>query len=129
MTRYNATILGFVIACTAFAAGAVTAVMREWGSPLVFVTVSNDTASPLSSVTLIYSTCGSKNSLSTQDLPVGKTHTFKFPVCGEGGYGVTAVLQGGSTLLSSGGYVESGYSATERIEQTKIRSDIRMYHL
>ncbi len=129
MTRHNAIIFAFVIACAAFAAGAVTAMMREWGSPLVFVTISNDTASTISSVTLTYSTCGSTSSLSTRDLPIGKTHTFKFPVCGEGGYGIIAVLQGGKTLLSPGGYVECGYSATEHIEQNTIRSDIRMYHL
>ena len=129
MRRCYIAILFLIVICIAFAAGATTAVMREWGSPLVFVTVENVTASPLSSVTLIYSTCGSKSSLSTQDLPPGETHTFRFLVCGEGGYGVVAVLPDGSSLVSSGGYVESGYSAFERVEKAKIWSDIKMYHL
>jgi len=129
MTRRNITKLFFALVCTALVAIACTAVVREWGSPLVFVSVENDTSSRLRSITLTYDTCGSMRSLSAKELPSGKTYTFKFPVCGEGGTKVTAELQDGSILVSRGAYVESGYSVSERVEQTGIRSNIRWYHL
>jgi hypothetical protein len=129
MTRRNITKLFFAIVCTAFVAIACTAVVREWGSPLVFVSVENDTSSRLRSVTLTYETCELEKSLTIQELPSGKTYTFKFPVCGEGGTKVTAELQDGSMLVSRGAYVESGWSVSEQVEQTGIRSNIRRYHL
>ena len=128
MTRRNITKLFFAIVCTAFVAIACTAVVREWGSSLVFVTVENETEYPLGSVTLIYSSCSSQTAVSVPQLPAGEKHTFKFSVCGEGGYRTSAELQDGRTLVSSGGYVESGYTANEYVEQTRIRSEVRMFH-
>ena len=128
MTRRRAAILVAVLTVSAFIAGAVTAVVREWGSSLVFVTVENETEHPLGSVTVTYSTCGSQTAVSVPQLPAGEKHTFKFSVCGEGGYRTRAELQNGATLLSSGGYVESGYNANEYVEQTRIRSEVRMFH-
>lgn len=129
MTRRNITKLFFAILCTAFVAIACTAVVREWGSPLVFVSVENDTSSRLRSVTLNYETCELERSLTTQDIPAGKTYTFKFPVCGEGDVRVSAELQDGHVLVSRGDYVESGWSVSEQVKQTGIRSDARWYHL
>jgi hypothetical protein len=129
MTRRNITKLFFAIVCTAFVAIACTAVIREWGSPLVFVSVENDTSSRLRSVTLTYETCGLEKSLTIQELPSGKTYTFKFPVCGEGDVRVSAKLQDGRMLVSRGDYVESSWSVSEQVEQTGIRSDTTWYHL
>jgi len=128
VTRRRAAILVAVLTVSAFIAGAVTAVVREWGSSLVFVTVENETEHPLGSVTVTYSTCGSQTAVSVPQLPAGEKHTFKFSVCGEGGYRTSAELQNGRTLVSSGGYVESGYNANEYVEQTRIRSEVRMFH-
>lgn len=112
--------------CIAFASGAFTAVKRGWGSPLVSVSVENETKLPVGPITLSYSSCGVTNELTAQRLAPGSDHIFNFIVCGEGGYEVSATLNDGR-ILSSGAYVESGYATRERIESTGIHSSYRSY--
>jgi hypothetical protein len=121
-------VVGFLI-CAAFVAGAITAIMRGWGSPLVSISVQNNTSAEIRFVNLNYSSCGAKNTFTIQTLPPGKAHVFRFLVCGEGGYQVEAVLQDGRTLKSPEGYVESGYSSSELVEPMGIRSEVRTYRL
>jgi hypothetical protein len=125
------TVIAFAgfLTCAAFAAGAFTAIMRGWGSPLVFVSVQNNTSADIRFVNLNYSSCGARNTLTIQKLPPGKAHVFQFPVCGEGGYQVEAVLQDGKTLTSSESYVERGYSSGELVGPNGIRSELRTYRL
>jgi hypothetical protein len=122
-------VVAVTLACGAFIAGAITAVVRGWGSPLVSVSVGNNTSDELRFVTVSYSTCNSKNTLTLQRLPPGKVHTFRFPVCGEGGFRIEAVLNDGRTVVSAEDYVESGYSSNALVEPTGIRSETRHYRL
>jgi hypothetical protein len=128
MTRRVAAIalVAFLI-CAAFVGGAITAIVRDWGSPLVSVSVENKTSGEIRFVNLNYSSCGAKNTITTQALSPGKVHVFRIFVCGEGGYQVQAVLQDGKTLESVSGYVESGYSSAEIVEPTGIRSIVKPY--
>ncbi len=112
--------------CIAFASGAFTAIKRGWGSPMVSVSIKNDTKLPVGPIALRYSSCGVTNALTAQRLAPGSDHTFYFMVCGESGYEVSATLNDGS-ILSSGAYVESGYATWEQIEPTEIRSSYRSY--
>jgi hypothetical protein len=124
--RFSLIVLAGTALGIAFATGAVTAVKRGWGSPLVSVYVENNTKSQVRLVTLTYSSCGATHVLTTQNLSPGKDHTFKFPICGEGGYKIEAALDEGR-ILSSGAYVESGYATRETIEPTRIRSEYQIY--
>lgn len=114
-------ILGFI-------GGAVTAAKRGWGSPLVSVVVENRTTTPVSVVYLHHASCGAIQSLSMQNLLPGRTHTFRFLVCGEGGYKLDAMLEN-KMVLSSSAYVESGYKVVELIEPLRIRSQTRAHPL
>lgn len=110
-----------------FAGGAVTAVVRGWGSPLVEVVVENQSGSMIRLVNLQLSSCGGTSSLSMQSLAPGRTHTFRFSVCGEGGYTIDALLEN-KMVLSSDAYVESGYRIVEHIEPDRIRSFSQVHH-
>ena len=110
----------------AFSVGALTAIKRGWGSPLVSVSVENTTPLPIRRITLSYSSCGATNTLTAQNLEPGRDHFFQFMVCGEGGYKVEAALNDGR-VLSSGAYVERGYTTIEKIEPTRIKSAYRGY--
>ena len=130
MARRNAlTVLGaLVLALALFVAGAFTAVVRGWGSPLVSVVVQNDATAEVRSVTLSVTSCGSTSKLAVAALAPSQRHTFRFPVCGEGGYELEAALADGRTLKSQA-YVESGYSVSEHVEPSRIRSQARAFRL
>lgn len=96
-----------------FFAGAATSSVRGWGSPVVSLNVINQSGLPVRFVTVEYESCGSKSALARRPLAVGEATTFRFLVCGEGGYQVVAHLDSGVQLKGRGGYVESGYRATE----------------
>jgi hypothetical protein len=115
------------VAVGMFAAGAITAAVRGWGSPLVSVAVRNDTSRELRQVDLHYSTCGGASTISVRALAPATTHTFTFLVCGEGGYALAAIDQNGKPLASAQGYVESGYRINAYVEPAAIRSETATY--
>lgn len=118
--------VGAGIAVVAFIAGAVTAAQRGWGSPLVTVVVHNDSDVPLRAVKLRYGSCGETHAMVHDDLAAGRTHAFRFPVCGEGGYSLEAVRPDGSTVTSAG-YVERGYRVDEHVSATRSQSSVRIF--
>lgn len=122
MVRFSASSLLVVLAgVIGFVGGAAISAKRGWGSPLVSVVVENRTTTRVSVISLQYSSCGAISSLSAQGLQPGQTHTFRFVVCGEGGYRLDAVLEN-KMVLSSAAYVESGYKVVESIEGLRIQS-------
>ena len=107
-----------------FLAGAATSAARGWGSPVVSLDVINQSGRPVQFVTVEYESCGSKSTLAARPLAKGEETTFRFLVCGEGGYQVVAHFDGGVELKGRGGYVESGYRATEVLQAKSIESTI-----
>jgi hypothetical protein len=130
MTHRNALIAFGAVAFAAagFAAGALTAIVRDWGSPIVSVTVQNNTVGDVRLVALNVTSCGTTSKLSASALAPGQAHTFRFSVCGEGGYELEAILPEGK-MLKEEAYVESGYSVNTHIEQSRIRSHTEFYRL
>lgn len=110
----------------AFAAGALLASHRGWGSALVSVSVENSTPSSIKRISLSHMSCRAIGTLTTQNLGPGKAHLFRFAICGEGGYKLEAALDD-ARVLTSGAYVERGYSTIEKIESTRIESSYRSY--
>ena len=110
-----------------FLAGAATSAAHGWGSPVVSLHVINQSGRPVQSVTVEYQTCGSKSALAARPLARGEETTFQFLVCGEGGYQVVTHFDGGAELKGSGGYVESGYRATEVLQERGIASTIDLH--
>jgi len=119
-------LLGLGIAVVAFVAGAVTAAQRGWGSPLVTVMVHNDSEVSLRAVKLRYGSCGETHAMVHDELAPGRSHVFRFPVCGEGGYSLEAVRSDGGTL-TSGGYVERGHRIDEHVSAVRIRQSVRTF--
>jgi len=111
-----------------FLAGAVVAISRQWGSPLVTVVVQNHASKPLRAVSLGYGSCGQAGTAfrSGEPLGPGESRMFQFLVCGEGSYTVDAVLDSGQTLTASA-YVERGYHAENVVENERIRSQTTLY--
>ena len=107
-----------------FLAGAATSAARGWGSPVVSLDVINQSGRPVQFVTVEYESCGTKSTLAARPLARGEETTFRFLVCGEGGYQVVARFDGGVELKGRGGYVESGYRATEVLQAKSIESTI-----
>lgn len=107
-----------------FFAGAATSSVRGWGSPVVSVNVVNRSGLPVGFVTVEYESCGSKSALAGRPPAVGEATTFRFLVCGEGGYQVVAHLDSGVELKGRGSYVESGYRATEILQAQSIESSV-----
>jgi hypothetical protein len=127
MVRLPTLILAVAAAGTlGFIGGAFTAAKRGWGAPLVSVVVENRTTSNVSLINLHHAGCGEINSLSVQNLQPGRTHTFRFLVCGEGGYKLDAMLEN-KMVLSSSAYVESGHKVVEVIEPLRIRSQTQAH--
>ena len=122
--------IAIIVAAAAlgFIGGAITSAHRGWGSSLVSVVVENRTTLPATSVNLNLSSCGAASLLSVQNLRPGQSHTFRFDVCGEGGYKLDVMLEN-KTALSSAAYVENGYKVTELIEPLRIRSETQTYGL
>jgi hypothetical protein len=107
-----------------FLAGAATSAVRGWGSPVVSLNVVNRSGQPVRFVTVEYESCGSKSTLAGRPLAIGEATTFQFLVCGEGGYQVVAHFDSGVELKGRGGYVESGYRATEILQAQSIESSV-----
>jgi hypothetical protein len=105
-----------------FTAGAATAVIRGWGDRDVHVDVVNESGQRVTSLALDVESCGARNALSRGALEPGDRATFRFMVCGEGAYELRARLEGGAELRGRGGYVESGYRATQRVRRADIVS-------
>jgi hypothetical protein len=120
-------ILVLSVLAIAFGAGAVAAIIRGWGSPVVYVDVVNSSGKELRSVVLEYESCGSKNQLVGPSLPPSARSRFNFLACGEAGYQLRVRRADGTELVGSGGYAESGYRATETVEHDRIRSEVQTH--
>jgi len=107
-----------------FAAGAATAVIRGWGDRDVHVDVVNESGQRVRSLALDVESCGARNALARGSLEPGDRATFRFMVCGEGGYELRAQLENGAELHGRGNYVEGGYRATERVRRSDIVSAV-----
>jgi len=107
-----------------FVGGAATAVIRGWGGGDVRVDVVNESGQRVKSLELDVDTCGARSLLGRPALEPGDRATFRFAVCGEGGYALRARLESGVELGGRGGYVEGGYRSTEHVRRSEIVSAI-----
>ena len=113
----------------AFAAGAVTAVLSGWGTPIATIQVRNETAGEVRSVTVTYQTCGATQTLAQNwgaqraSGAVPRDVRMNIVLCGEGSHTTEVVFADGHTLRSGGSYIESGYVVTERVLESGITSE------
>jgi hypothetical protein len=112
----------------AFIAGAATAIVRGWGSPLVTVEVVNKSGADLRAVLLEVDTCGSKQQIPGGALRVDASTRLRFLPCGEAGYRLSVVLADGVEMRSEG-YAEAGYRIVEVVESRRVRSETRTHRL
>ena len=114
----------FACAAVGFGFGAATATLRGWGSPVVSVEVVNRSGRVATAVAVEYESCGVSTRTAPAALQPGERTTFRFLVCGEGGYKVTARLDNGTELFGGGGYVESGYQDASALMPDSIVSSL-----
>jgi hypothetical protein len=105
-----------------FAAGVVTAVVRQWGQPMVTVSVENKSGGLLSNVEVAFRSTAANGVLHMPTIPHGESMLGRFYLRGEGSYTVKVTLATGRVLTSTEGYVESGYRTTEIVRETEIQS-------
>jgi hypothetical protein len=113
----------------AFAAGAVTAILSRWGTPIATIHVRNETAREISAITVTYRTCDATHTLlfdraaQRASRAVPRDVRMDIVLCGEGGHTTEVAFADGHTLRSEGSYIEGGYVVTERILESGITSE------
>lgn len=105
-----------------FAAGALMAGMRHWFQPLATVHISNLSGQDVTHLVLTSRTNGAVTTTELMPLPAGGETTAWIFVAGEGSYQLQATLANGRVLAGGAGYVEGGYTATERLHPGKVES-------
>jgi hypothetical protein len=111
-----------VVAAASFALGAWVSAHQGWGSQTVTSTVLNSSGDVLRSVAIEFETCGGTGSAVSGQLEPGASQRLRYSVCGEGAYKVLAVFVDGREVQGGGGYVETGYTTTERVMRDGIAS-------
>ncbi|MCE1242837.1 hypothetical protein [Oryzomicrobium sp.] len=118
-----------VLVLSGFGIGAITAVVRGWGSPVVTLELANQSGRSIQSFVVRYDTCGNKASITSEGPSAGQSKRIYFSVCGEGGYALEVVFSDGQRMVSRNSYVESGYSITEVVTANTIDSKQPIYGL
>lgn len=114
-------IIGLLI-CSAisFAAGAFTAGMRGWLSPIVHVTIENDSGEDLANMLLRHKSDGRVTTVMFPALKNGRSVDLKYYAGNVGGYEVEVRLADGRVLRGGSGYIEGGHSSREVITRSGI---------
>ena len=116
-------VLGVVMAlAVGFGAGAVAAITRGWGSLQMTVQVSNETGQAVSQLTIMTKNGSRTVTTLLEPLAVGAEVGTRVPIAGEGLYQLEVTLADGRVLKGSPAYVQSGYSARERLRPDGISS-------
>jgi hypothetical protein len=117
-----ATAVSLVVA--GFVAGAATAAMRGWGDRDVQVDIVNESGQRVTAVALYLDTCGARSVLARGALEAGERTSFRFGLCGEGGYQLQARLANGVEVQGGGDYVEGGARETGHVRAKGIVTDV-----
>jgi len=119
-----AAVVGVLCIGAGFVAGGAIAIARGWGDPSVVVEVANQSGQSVESLSLRYESCGLKGTLVSGALAQASKTVFRFSVCGEASYQLSARLGNGEPLEGREAYVERGYRATEVVGKTAMVSTV-----
>ena len=104
-----------------FCAGVVTGAIFHPGLPIVSVRLQNAANQAIASVQLEHE----HGSLTVASIAPGDSRKVYFHAPGESSYRIRVVFADGHPVAGGAGYVEPGYSVTETISETEIKSDYR----
>lgn len=123
-------VIGSVLcAAVGFAAGAITASMRDWLQPIVHVVIENDSGEDLMNMHLIHESGGTLSTATLPALKHGQSTDLKFYVAGAGSYQIEAKFKSGRMVTGGLGYVEAGHSSKEVIGKSSIIGTHRIHAL
>jgi len=118
-------VLGVVMAlAVGFGADAATSIMRGWVPLQMTVQVSNETGQPVSQLAIMTRNGSRTVTTLLEPLAVGGELGTRVPIAGEGLYQLEATLADGRVLKGSPAYVQSGYSARERLRPDGVSSQV-----
>lgn len=118
----------FLLLAVGFAAGAVTAGVKQWFLPLATINIENQSGQALRYLEVRFKNSVSDATWQLKPLAVGERAVARIHIPGEGGYTVRAVLADGSVVKESQGYVHAGYQINEVVGKEEIRGDVvRLY--
>ncbi|HEX7987852.1 MAG TPA: hypothetical protein VF616_30360 [Duganella sp.] len=112
-----------LLAAACYAAGAITAGVKHWFQPLVYVSIENDSGEDLAKLVLTHESASLTSTVTLPALKRGQSTELIFFVAGEGGYQIEALFPDGRMAKSGAGYVESGSSIKEVIGKPKTVTD------
>lgn len=105
---------------TAFALGAMIAIVNHWGQPLVSIRVENASGQEFRFLVISYTGNGFKGQVEAVPPKPGTSTTVRFYHQGEGGCQVAVTLADGKVLQGIGGYIEPGYSLSFKVAPNDI---------
>jgi hypothetical protein len=118
--RRTLRILGLVsLILTSFLAGILAAGMFHFFTPIVTVEIHNISGKEIDSLRLVHE----HGTVEVAHLPADATRSVRFYAPGESSYKIALVFSDGQALEGGAGYVEAGYSTTETITASEIKSD------
>lgn len=106
-----------------FGAGAFTAAIFHFGSPIVTVLFQNASAQKITSANLEHE----HGSLSVTNIEPGGSRKVHFYAPGESSYKIQVAFADGHTVSGGAGYVEAGYSVTEVITDATIKTNFQLF--
>jgi hypothetical protein len=117
-----------ILVTSGFAAGAITAGVRDWFQPIAHVVIKNDSGQDLSALNFTHSSGRVKSNVVLPAIKNGQSTEIRFYVAGgEGDYQVEANFADGRVLTGGEDYIESGYSITAVVGTSAIKSQSVLY--
>lgn len=119
----------FAALCMSFISGAITAVLRQWGSPVATIHVRNESSQQIRSVAVTYTTCGRTQRLvfnvsdQSEPQPTERDLWLRIVLCGEGSHTTEVMFTNGNALRTKGSYIEGGHEVLERVLESGITSE------
>ncbi|MCE5181597.1 MAG: hypothetical protein ABFC85_08150 [Rectinema sp.] len=120
MRKFRNISLLILLLLSAFAVGALTAIVNHWDQPLVNIQVENASGQEFRSLVVSYTSYGFKGQVEAVPPKPGTSTTVRFYHQGEGDCRVTVTLADGKVLQGIGGYIEPGYSIAFKVSASAI---------
>lgn len=114
-------IIGLIsLVLASFATGVFVAAFLHLGSPIVTVKLHNTSDKEIASLQLVHE----HGLVEVKNLEADGARTLHFYSPAESSYELKVVFTDGRSIEGGAGYVEAGYTVTETISESEIKSDI-----
>ncbi len=112
----------FLILCS-FGLGVVFATYNHFGSPIVTVELENISSQKITSAALNHES----GSVVVKDINSHSSRLVHFYTPGESSYRLQVTFEDGHVISSEGAYVEAGYHIQEKINESSIQTNTKLF--